>query len=288
MLLLMQSCHYGVNNEAKSSEHDVSPMNASFSIEQRKIVLINGLAEQSAMSDPDSKIISQVWGSAKVADLNADGQQDAVLILTQNTGGSGTYYYLVVAMREGNNYQGSAGLWLGDRIQAQDIQIEDNRITVKFLDRLLSEPYSNMPTIPKEKLIVYDPKAKQLINVEQDFAGEADPSIMTLDMKTWYWEKTEYNNDSSHKPVSPRVFSLKFEKNGNVVISTDCNSMQGDYSVTNKQIAFSAIISTRMFCEGSQEQLFAGMLANVNAYFFTSKGQLVLDLKYDSGSMIFR
>lgn len=288
MLLLMQSCHYGVNNEAKSSEHCVSPMNASFSIEQRKIVLINGHAEQSAMSDPKSKIISQVWGSAEIADVNADGQQDAVLILTQNTGGSGTYYYLAVAIREGNNYQGTAVFLLGDRIQPQDIRIEDNRITVKFLDRLLSEPYSNLPTIPKEKLLIYDPKAKQLINVEQDFEGEADPSIMTLGMKTWYWEKTEYNNDSSHRPALPKVFSLKFEKNGNVTMSTDCNSMQGDYSVTNKQIAFRNIASTRMFCEGSQEQLFAGMLANVNAYFFTSKGQLVLELQYDSGSMIFR
>jgi heat shock protein HslJ len=288
MLLLMQSCHYGVNNEAKSSEHDVSPMNASFSIEQRKIVLINGHAEQITMSDPDSKIISQVWGSAKIADLNADGQQDAVLILTQHTGGSGTYYYLAVAIREGNNYQGTAVFLLGDRIQPQDIQIEDNRITVKLLDRLLSEPYSNLPTIPKEKLLIYDPKAKQLINVEQDFAGEADPSIMTLNMKTWYWEKTEYNNDTRHRPALPKVFSLKFEKSNKVLISTDCNSMHGDYRVTNKQIAFSHIVSTRMFCKDSQEQLFAGMLANVNAYFFTSKGQLVLDLKYDSGSMIFR
>jgi len=70
--------------------------------------------------------------------------------------------------------------------------------------------------------------------------------------------------------------------------TTDCNNMQGGYELTDKRISFAAMISTRMFCDGSQEQLFAGMLDNVSSYFFDSRGQFILELKYDSGSMIFR
>ena len=59
LLVFMQACHYGVNNDPKRAENDPSPINTTFNIEQREIVLINGHAEQSAMSDPKSKIISQ-------------------------------------------------------------------------------------------------------------------------------------------------------------------------------------------------------------------------------------
>ena len=45
---------------------------------------------------------------------------------------------------------------------------------------------------------------------------------------------------------------------------------------------------TRMLCDGSQEMEFVQMLQNVYSYFFTGNGRLVLELKYDSGSIIFR
>jgi heat shock protein HslJ len=48
------------------------------------------------------------------------------------------------------------------------------------------------------------------------------------------------------------------------------------------------MMSTRMYCEGSQEQLFSKMLENVSSYLFTDDGQLVLELKYDSGSIRLR
>jgi hypothetical protein len=43
-----------------------------------------------------------------------------------------------------------------------------------------------------------------------------------------------------------------------------------------------------MFCEGSQEQEFSKMIAEASAYKFTSKGELILELKASKGSMIFR
>ncbi len=55
-----------------------------------------------------------------------------------------------------------------------------------------------------------------------------------------------------------------------------------------KNIEFSKMISTLMYCDDSQEQDFTKSLSEVQSFMFTSKGELVFMLKVDSGSMIFR
>jgi hypothetical protein len=45
---------------------------------------------------------------------------------------------------------------------------------------------------------------------------------------------------------------------------------------------------TRMFCADSQESVFAGLLERTAGYAFTSRGELVLQLASDSGSITFR
>ena len=129
---------------------------------------------------------------------------------------------------------------------------------------------------------------EEITLVDGNAEVEADPDRMTLQMKTWIWSRTLYNDDTIHTPNQPEAFTLTFTDDRRLRVTTDCNNMQGGYEVTDKRITFSEMISTRMFCDGSQEQLFAGMLDKVSSYFFDSRGRLILELKYDSGSMIFR
>ncbi len=111
---------------------------------------------------------------------------------------------------------------------------------------------------------------------------------MILQMKTWSWVKTTYNNGDVYAPVEPGVFSLTFEQDGTLLVTTDCNTMRGNYRVDEHRIRFEQMAATRMFCEDSQEQLFSRMLESVNSYFFTNRGQLILEIKYDSGSILLR
>ena len=108
-----------------------------------------------------------------------------------------------------------------------------------------------------------------------------------LQSKTWTWERTFYNNDTEHTPNEPGAFTLTFTEDGQVQVGTDCNNMRGAYTVTDNRIEFTQMMSTRMHCEGSQEQLFAGQLENVTSFFIDDQGRLILEFKYDSGSMIF-
>ena len=124
--------------------------------------------------------------------------------------------------------------------------------------------------------------------VVDGFEGEADPSRMTLDMTTWNWISAIYNDGREILPKTPNRFSLTFSKDGNFQATTDCNSVGGKYTTTNESIAFSAIFMTEMYCEGSQESEFVSLLEDTQSYRFTSRGELILDLKFDSGSVVFR
>ncbi len=124
--------------------------------------------------------------------------------------------------------------------------------------------------------------------VVDDFEGEADPSRMTLGMKKWSWVRSEYNDGRVVTPKTADKFTLTFNTDGTFGASTDCNGVGGNYTAKDGTISFSQMISTLMYCEGSQESEFRDSLSNSTSYHFTSKGELVLGLKFDSGSVIFR
>jgi len=269
-------------------QNDNSPLNATYVIDSRKIALVNGFSEMPAAPESSTTITTEVWGTPEYADLNGDGKDDAALILIHSTGGSGTFYYVVAAIWREDGYQGTSAVFLGDRIEVRNIAINNNRITVALLDRKNRDSFSTPPSVASTQLVIYDANANQLVQVARDFEGEADPARMTLPMKSWFWVKTSYNDGSVHTPANPEVFSLTFQSDGKLLVTTDCNNMRGNYRVIDNLVNIEQIMSTRMYCEDAQEQLFAKMLQNVSSYFFTSRGQLVLELKYNSGSMIFQ
>jgi heat shock protein HslJ len=126
--------------------------------------------------------------------------------------------------------------------------------------------------------------------VVQGFEGEADPSRMTLGMKTWTWISAQYNDGRKITPKVAGKFTLNFTQNGGrFSVGTDCNSGGGSYSLaSDNTIVMSDMMSTQMFCEGSQEGEFFKLLSEVQKYHFTSKGELILDLKSNSGSVVFK
>jgi heat shock protein HslJ len=132
----------------------------------------------------------------------------------------------------------------------------------------------------------------QLVEVAHDFddedEGEADPNRMSLGMHTWTWVETAYNNDTVVQPNEQEAFTLTFA-DGRVRGTTDCNGFGGAYTVDGHKIQFDdKMAMTKMYCEGSQETEFVKMLLNVGSYLFTNKGELILEIKFDSGIMKFR
>lgn len=282
----------GQNNFGKNSGAN-SPKNATYIIEGESVILVNGVSVSPAAPGSASKVTTQYFGNEVMHDLDGDGREDTVFLLTQNMGGSGTFYYVVAALNKENGYVGGEGLLLGDRIAPQTTEMSKNPntpnvIVVNYADRNAGESFAVRPSVGKSIWLKLDTKTMQFGQVEQNFSGEADPNRMTLGMKTWNWVSTTYNDGKTVKPAALNKFTLTFKDAKTFSATTDCNSIGGEYMINQGAIAFSKMFSTKMYCEGSQEQDFTKMLEQAQIYLFTSKGELVFDLRYDSGSMIFR
>jgi len=296
VLAAMVGGFYALNSyiyEEKQATAGVDPKNAEYLIEGERVQLVDGAATTEAAPGSASKIVTRYFGNAVNADLNDDGREDAVFLLTQEPGGSGIFFYVVAALNTERGYVGSMGLLLGDRIAPQTTHMSQdpehkNVIVVNYADRAPGEPMTAQPSVGKSIWIKLDPQSMQFGHVEQNFPGEADPSRMTLDMKTWEWISALYEDGRTVKPVQEGKFTLTFAKDGKFSARTDCNSIGGSYASTGSAITFSDMMSTLMYCEGSQEGVFSTLLADTASYHFTSKGQLILELKNDSGTATFR
>lgn len=265
-----------------------SPLNATYLIDEKPVTLVGGRTEIASAPGSASRNSVFNFGEPVYGDIDGDGDQDAVLLLVNETGGSGTFYYATLAINVNGSYRGTDTILLGDRIAPQTYYFQGNKAIVNYADRPFGAPFTTQPSEGKSLYLQYDPSNFRLIQVAVDFEGEADPSRMTLDMTTWRWLRTVYNDGTIITPQKPEAFSLTLRKDGMVSVRTDCNSMGGKYVVSGKNIEFTDMATTLMYCEGSQEQVFSTMLGNVQSYLFTSRGELVLELKFDSGSIIFR
>jgi heat shock protein HslJ len=271
----------------------MNPKDAAYTIDGKQVTLVNGVSIVPAVPGSQSMITTRYFGNEVTHDFDGDGRTDTAFILTQNTGGSGTFYYVVVALNTARGYSGSDGFLLGDRIAPQTTGMSQNPstpdvIVVNYADRKQGEAFTIKPSVGKSIQLKLNIKTMQFGEVAQNFEGESDPSKMTLTMKTWNWVNTAYNNDTTVTPMTPKKFALTFKSNKTFSASTDCNGVGGEYVVNGKSITLVKMVSTMMYCEGSQEQDFAKMLGQVQSYMFTSKGELILMLQYDSGSMIFK
>ncbi|MDO8536756.1 MAG: META domain-containing protein [bacterium] len=273
----------------KQTEMALDYKNAEYVIDGKRVKLVNGVSEIEAAPGSASKIVTRYFGNEVRKDLNDDGKEDIVFLLTQEMGGSGAFFYVAAALNTDQGYIGSEALLLGDRIAPQTTESEKGKVVaVNYADRAPGESFATRPSIGKSIWLLLNPETMQLGEVEQNFEGEADPSKMTLGMTTWNWIKALYNDGREITPKQSGKFTLSFSSNGLFSVTTDCNSMSGSYTADKNNISFGSMASTKMHCEGSQEAEFASLLTDARNYHFTSRGELVLDLKFDSGSVVFR
>ncbi len=157
--------------------------NTSYTIEGQSILLTDGFSEIESAPGSASKIVTRYFGNEVKHDLNDDGREDVVFILTQERGGSGKFFYAVAALDMPAGYVGSDAFLLGDRIVPQSTDIDEeittqgtarkNVIVINFVTRTPNEPFSTEPTINKSVWIKLDPTTMQFGEVAQNFEGES-------------------------------------------------------------------------------------------------------------------
>lgn len=107
-----------------------------------------------------------------------------------------------------------------------------------------------------------------------------------LIQKTWTWTKTTSGTTTTVTPKKETAFTITFTETGSIQGTTDCNKFLGTYTATSNKISLSQLGSTKMYCEGSQEQDFTNTLQKISAYTIDKDNNLILTTA--SGTMVFK
>ena len=124
-----------------------SPRDATYIVEGKSVTLSNGVSEVEAAPGSASKVTTRYFGNDATGDLNGDGQADTGFVLTQSSGGSGTFFYAAAALKTKDGYTGTNAVLLGDRIAPQSTQISGGQLIVNYADRKPGEPFSTPPSV---------------------------------------------------------------------------------------------------------------------------------------------
>lgn len=160
------------------AQMSVDYKDATYMIDGQQIKLHDGVATTEAAPGSAAQIVTRYFGNELKTDLNGDGFDDIVFLLTQERGGSGTFFYVVAALKTDKGYVGSDGFLLGDRIAPQSTNVSQNPkqryvIVVNYADRAPNEPMTSRPSVGKSAYLKLDTETMQWGIVVPNFEGES-------------------------------------------------------------------------------------------------------------------
>ncbi len=183
-LVLLVGGFFAFNNYIYNEKQEVHTSsladykNTTYSIDGTPVLLTDGYSESEAAPDSTTKVITRYFGNELVTDLDGDGDDDVAFIVTQETGGSGLFYYAVAALNTDEGYIGSDGYLLGDRVAPQSTDVSPNQrhkyvVVFNYADRAAGEPMSTQPSVGKSVYLKVDTESMRWGIVEPDFEGES-------------------------------------------------------------------------------------------------------------------
>ncbi|MDD2657056.1 MAG: hypothetical protein PHD04_00110 [Candidatus Pacebacteria bacterium] len=193
--------------------------NATYIIEGQPVQLVDGRAETAAAPGSASTVATQYFGNEAVGDLNGDGLRDIAFLLTQDPGGTGTFFFVVAAIKTADGYQGTSAVLLGDRIAPQTTEIREGTLIVNYAERRPDDPMTAPPSVGVSKYLKLDVATMQFGEVVQNFEGEADAS------KGGYCTADQRKADVCTQDYSPVCATVNIQ-----CIKAPCNPIQQTFS----------------------------------------------------------
>jgi hypothetical protein len=130
--------------------------NLVVTIGDRTFRMANGFAAHQAVPGSATQDTVRVIGEPALGDVNRDGHRDAALLIANDPGGSGTFYYAALAVNEAGSYRATNALLVGDRIAPLTVDFLDGRFVYNYLDRRSGEPMTTPPSVVKSLWIRFD------------------------------------------------------------------------------------------------------------------------------------
>jgi hypothetical protein len=135
------------------------PKNTTYVIEGQSVTMVNGVSEVPSAPGSASKTITRYFGNEAYGDIDGDDDNDVAFLITQDGGGTGLFYYAVVALRTPTGYKVTNTFLVGDRIAPQSTEIrEDSKeLHINFAERKKDEPMSAEPSVGAVLLLKVTP-----------------------------------------------------------------------------------------------------------------------------------
>ena len=131
-------------NSQTSAQAAQDPANAGYYIDGILYTLTNGELEQ-PIEDSSAVNKFKLLDFKATGDLNKDGIDDVAVVITNDSGGSGTFYYLAIFTSGTPIVENTYNI--GDRIKVEDLKFADNKFQVTYLERDSEADMASEPTI---------------------------------------------------------------------------------------------------------------------------------------------
>ncbi len=141
--------------QTSQSQTSFDAKNSTFTINSVPLTLVDGVVETPTLPDSTSVSVTRYFGDESTGDLNGDGLADTAFIVTHDSGGSGLFYYVVVALQTPTGYKTTNAFLVGDRItpQSTEIHADSRELRVNYADRKKGEPMTAVPSVPAVLLL---------------------------------------------------------------------------------------------------------------------------------------
>ncbi len=202
-------------------------------------------------------------------DLDHDGADDAVVLLAESSGASGTFNYLALVAIQDGNPRNVATEPLGDRVQLRSMTILDGQLIVDLVAHGPSEAMC-CPTLKLRRTLAL--RGDRLIEVRREEMGPI--SVADLAGVTWMLEEISFGEPVAVVPA----ISLRIDKN-QIVGAAGCNNYFAPYTSDGPgKLKVAAPGATRKACSDpimNLESRYLKALEDVTSYSFVA-GRLAL------------
>ncbi len=220
--------------------------------------------------------VSLVGNFRLTGDLDGDGCDEAVVLLSQDSGGSGSFYYLAVVARRDGKLENVATQAIGDRIGLRDARIEKGLLMLQ----LVQAGPRDAACCPGQ-LVWRSWKLTSAGLKEQPMAGKS--GRLTPDAMggaTWVLRAWNHGQPAQRTPAITLVY-----KDGRLTGFSGCNQYFADVKPGEMpgDVKVGPVGGTRRACperETQAEARFRRQLAGVQHFGFTT---LKLALRYRDG-----
>ncbi|WP_340123794.1 META domain-containing protein [Methylobacter svalbardensis] len=221
-------------------------------------------------------------------DLDSDGVTDAAVILALQSGGSGTFKYLVAILDTGDAFSQQDSVLLGDRINISAMTIAGGRLDLEMVVAGSTDPACCPGQQFKQSYALRDGKwlKTDLVNGGQaDFVSHSSTDITGIVWKLKrYDEPLESGNFNIDNPTD---YTLILLPNRHYRVKADCNRMQGAYTLDGKKIKIAPGAATLAECApGSKYAQYLRYLAEAVS-FEINENNLQLNLINEKGQLVF-